>query len=480
MIKYVKFVVMMLFFTVCIVSPVYAEASWDIQTLSEDAAFLGYGFCPIEVDSKGNPHIAYTGSAIGNYVGYVSWNGSGWDSQKITGGNIDDFVLDANDNPHITYGSLGYLSWNETQWNDQLITTEKTVYSSLALDSNGNPHVAYITGDKLKYATKNDQNWTIQTVTTDKLPDDNPRFSLALDSNDTPYIMYQVRPPVELKLAVLKNSSWSIENILPSSNFTRLGNMILDSKDQPHFLAKQVLTPEGSETHISNVVYVLWNGSSWNTQTVTSDVSLTNLGLLRLDSDDRPHILHVISSGQLMYSRWTDTKWESHLVGGYALDKSLSEYSIALDSNKNPHISFQKLDTSSANTTFNLMYATAELPPIITVSISLPENKTYTTNEISLTFATNNQTSIVYSLDGTTNVSITENATLTGLSNGVHNLVVYALDENGKVGAFDTVYFTVDVPELPLFTIAVIVVLIIVCAALLIFFKTRKHTSQNQ
>jgi len=49
-----------------------------------------------------------------------------------------------------------------------------------------------------------------------------------------------------------------------------------------------------------------------------------------------------------------------------------------------------------------------------------------------------------YSLDGEDNVTIAGNTTLAGMSDGTHNLVVYAEDIAGDVGASETIAFTVD------------------------------------
>jgi len=81
-------------------------------------------------------------------------------------------------------------------------------------------------------------------------------------------------------------------------------------------------------------------------------------------------------------------------------------------------------------------------PP--TISILSPQNTTYFTTKVPLTFTVNETTNwIGYSLDGQANVTITGNTTLTGLPNGVHLLRVYANDTCGNIG-LDHTYFTVD------------------------------------
>jgi len=84
-------------------------------------------------------------------------------------------------------------------------------------------------------------------------------------------------------------------------------------------------------------------------------------------------------------------------------------------------------------------------PP--TISILSPQNTTYSTTDVPLTFTVDETANWMgYSLDGQANVTITGNTTLTGLSNGPHHLKVYANDTYGNIGS-DYTYFTVDHQE---------------------------------
>jgi hypothetical protein len=81
-------------------------------------------------------------------------------------------------------------------------------------------------------------------------------------------------------------------------------------------------------------------------------------------------------------------------------------------------------------------------PPVI--SILSPENKTYSVNNVSLSFTVDEATDWMgYSLDGQTNVTITGNDTL-NILDGSYYVVVYANDTAGNMGTSSTVYFTVD------------------------------------
>jgi len=358
----------MLLVTLCLAVPAHAALSWNVEIVDANAAGIGNGYCPIAVDSNNNPHIAYSGSPEARYA---SWNGSGWNIQQIPSyAFVHDLALDANGDPHITLGSLAYGTWNGTGWNFQTVTTDYTVYSSLALDSSGNPHVAYITGDKLKYATRNGSNWTIQTVTVDNNLLGIIHLSLALDSHDTPYIMYCTPSSyvdssiggarsVNVKLALWKNSGWNIEPVLASYNLSDCGNMVLDSKGYLHFLGAQPQAP----THLSTILYARWNGSAWNTQTVVSDADLTSMGFLALDYHDNPNIAYITSTVEVMYANWTGTAWDIQTVDTPdTLHYTSGPCYLAVDSSGIPHISYRGYlsgQYSYAGSNATILYATA-------------------------------------------------------------------------------------------------------------------------
>jgi hypothetical protein len=115
-------------------------------------------------------------------------------------------------------------------------------------------------------------------------------------------------------------------------------------------------------------------------------------------------------------------------------------------------------------------------PSIFSLSV---ENKTFATSDVPLTITTNEPISqVTYRLDGQANVTITGNTTLTGLSDGVHNVKVYATDNAGNVGASETVTFTVAKPE-PFPTAFVATAsgasTAIIGIGLLLYFKKRRH-----
>jgi hypothetical protein len=89
-------------------------------------------------------------------------------------------------------------------------------------------------------------------------------------------------------------------------------------------------------------------------------------------------------------------------------------------------------------------------PPPPELQVFSPQNVTYQTTKVPLNITANNSTEkITYTLDGKENVTVIENATIERLSEGVHNITVYAFDNEGKPGDSENITFTVQLPYEP-------------------------------
>jgi N-acetylneuraminic acid mutarotase len=114
-----------------------------------------------------------------------------------------------------------------------------------------------------------------------------------------------------------------------------------------------------------------------------------------------------------------------------------------------------------------------------TVSVLSPESKVYGTNEIQLNFTTDEPVSwLAYSLDGEDNVTTSRNITLAGLTDGSHNLTVYATDMVGNTGVSETVHFSIE-PFPIILVVAVTTTAIIVVVTGYLILKRRKPTVGN-
>jgi N-acetylneuraminic acid mutarotase len=113
------------------------------------------------------------------------------------------------------------------------------------------------------------------------------------------------------------------------------------------------------------------------------------------------------------------------------------------------------------------------------IKVVSPENQTCNGSSVSLVFTVNRPVNWMgYSLDGKDNVTVAGNTTIAGLSNGLHNVTVYAKDEFENTGASEAVTFTVAAPT-PFPVVPVVVTsgasVAVIGIALLIYFKKRNH-----
>lgn len=121
--------------------------------------------------------------------------------------------------------------------------------------------------------------------------------------------------------------------------------------------------------------------------------------------------------------------------------------------------------------------------PVIT--ILNPTNATYQTDP-QIGFTIDEPTSWMgYSLDGQNNVTVTGNMlNLTGLTNGVHNITVYANDTAGNTGTSETFMFTVakEAEPTPWTETAILIttVAIVTVAILAYLIKTRRKPTKEQ
>jgi hypothetical protein len=389
----------------CVAVPAYATAttSWNIQTVDVNGMRGGNGYCPIAIDSNNRPGIAYTDVTFQHedyqdfqipLAMYASWNGSVWRTENIDYGHPTSLVFDAQDNPHVLYvaGALMYASRTGTNWTKQVVDSNPQGFGAVALDSFGNPHVAYTDSAVVKYASWTGSNWTTQTVDTYGSGGIPYQLSLALDSNDTPYIFYDFTISIEsdhsgnyhhlenLRLASWQNSSWSIQGVAYAGGF---GNMVLDSKGTPHVIYK-LNYPEFTGLYNSTLVHASWNGNSWSTQTVVSNANIS-APFLSLSPFDYPRISYIteildLENGiiryLLRYASWNGMAWEAKNVSSYAQGPC----SLAVDSEGNPHISYRAYEPSDAfgPDASAIRYATAnETKPVLPPSSTEPSSPTF-------------------------------------------------------------------------------------------------------
>jgi formylglycine-generating enzyme required for sulfatase activity len=298
---------------------------------------INYTFAPLSITlSLGTDMINQ--NFIGTYyeinISTLTWNIQTIDNTGDVGRN-SSIGLDFNGQPHIAYynngnGGLKYAKWNGSSWDIQTVDLLTTVGSapSIILDANNMPNISYIdTADyNLKYAKWNGTSWDIQTV--DTAADVDRTSSIAIDKNGKPCIAYGCYN-INLKYAKWNGSSWDIQTVDAGTGLNPFVSLILDSSDNPH------ISYSAASQH--QLKYARWNGISWDIQTIPDNGIVGDRNSIALDKKGNPHISYYDETNRkLKYAKWNGASWEIQTVdsNGYTGYGT----SILLDKNSFPNI----------------------------------------------------------------------------------------------------------------------------------------------
>jgi hypothetical protein len=170
----------------------------------------------------------------------------------------------------------------------------------------------------------------------------------------------------------------------------------------------------------------------------------------------------------------TDVPEGNHKITLYANETGeyrSSKYSSSANYTFNYYYGFRIIGASTLNFTVDT------IAPVIS-SISI-ENKTYYSANLPLSFMVDDESSqFQYSIDNQSNVTLTSNTTLAGLTDGSHTLTIFATDSFGNVG-IEAVTFTVTPFSITIAVASAIALVVGIVIALFLIKRHRKIISQN-
>lgn len=318
-----------------------APTAWHLATVDMSAR-VGY-WNSIAVDDAGHPHIAYWDGTNGA-LKYAHFSGLAWETETVDEGDVGWFAslaLDSMGRPHIAYQDhrnrhLKCARWTDEMWQIEIVdSTGSTGESpSIAIDASDVVHVAY-DGDSrsLRHALWNGTNWTIEIVSVS-----DEGTSLALDSSGRPRIVF--RDNGDLRYASWDGSTWMIEDVAPTSTAAanaRAFALALDPSDHPSIaLFSTDLEPE---TDDDDLVFVRWNGASWDSQTVDSPGRIGDSPAIRFNSAGVPFVSYFDqSNGNLKVASLAGSTWTLETVDSAGVVGQFT--SIAIDRFDRVHVSY--------------------------------------------------------------------------------------------------------------------------------------------
>ena len=291
------------------------SSAWDIATLS-----VGYFYGPgdIAIGPDDTVHVSYHNHQDTRFepekgdAAYAVFRDGEWEVTDVFNDGHDGWdnriVVDREGRPHMSaidpedFGGKGveyYFLDSDGEWQVETIGTGPLTYkyaTSIAIDPKGAPHITFYNQSKsnLRLATRLERRWTFETVDAGSeaglfsylVIDDKGRFHISYlqkTSNSSGIVKYATKEG--------QDSDWSISEAgtLDDLAFGFIGarnstSLALDSQGNPWI----------AYTDQSRVNLAIWDGSSWQTQTVATagDRPLGQLVSLKIDTQDRPHIAY--------------------------------------------------------------------------------------------------------------------------------------------------------------------------------------------
>ena len=275
--------------------------SWSFETIDEGI----YNLSSIALDYDERPHVGYTTIRTKQILRYAFKSDSSWTIEVIDDDNSGDYpslALDAYDAAHLSYygnpegtglHQLKYATNRADGWVVEVVDTGvgRFYWTSLALDSSGQPHISYCDGstEDLMYAFKRKEVWTVQTIDSENSV--GYFSSLALDDNDHAHISYNLYYLGDLKYATNASGAWQWQTIDATINRSEglYTSLILDDED--HVLISYAqwysATDEYWLRYINNI------GGTWNSGTIDYlGLAFGRYSAIGLDRDDRVHIAY--------------------------------------------------------------------------------------------------------------------------------------------------------------------------------------------
>lgn len=319
---------------------------WKTQRVNPQRMFLEVGDHSLGMDSTGKEHITFGG----DHLYYSVYDGTNWAGETVDAAdNVGQFAslfIDPNDHPHISYydaynGSLKYArnlggGWeiyfiDKWWWGLEGFTEQGLQPSDLVpLDGYASPRSwQSVPSDSDGYV-----NLEVDAEVSSDTEGVGLYSSIALDANGNPYISYYDAVNGDLKCARLILGIWKIDTV-DSIGVTGMYTSIAVDDSNP----VKIYISYYDYTN-GDLRYAVWNGSKWSKITADATGNVGQYTSIALDSTNKARISYYdVTNKDLKYAYWDGSTFTPSKVDGTSIDVGMYT-SIALFNHKQPHISY--------------------------------------------------------------------------------------------------------------------------------------------
>jgi hypothetical protein len=216
-------------------------------------------------------------------------------------------------------------------------------FSTLLFDKNGNGHASYVDEQLhlLKYAFWDHmlQKWFVMTV-----DDHCDGFSsMALDSHQNPHIAYQPYGSPGIRYAHWDGSAWRRETIHVNASLVQFYTSIaITAHDYPIITYYEVYGPDGVAFQL-HLCTVEWNGRYWESGTVDWTQGSGKFNSIAKGSHGALAIAYAnvkYENASLRFARWTGNAWRISILEGASGPFPVYSVSMVFDEQDTPHITY--------------------------------------------------------------------------------------------------------------------------------------------
>jgi hypothetical protein len=332
-----------------------ATQLWSRRAVDESGAEFGHNATSVALDAAGLPSFSYYVATTLD-LKYAEKDANGiWTRTTVdsTGrvGLWNSLALDALGNPHISYfhqnnevelpvADLKYATRSGGVWTIEIVDGAGLPYlgeyTSIALDSQGDPHISYYDNDgqALKYAHKSNGSWTLEVV--DSASNAGLYTSIVVDASDVPHIAYQVRD-VAVRYATKTGGNWSIETASPGVQGIDV-SLALDSGGTPYI----VFFDDQDTEHLRKTRIATRSGATWTTsiaKALGADI-VGRFTRLAIDSNDMRHMIFFSESIFLLTNNFVYATFDGSFWVPQPIETDGKWGSLVLDATNNPHVAY--------------------------------------------------------------------------------------------------------------------------------------------